>query len=100
MFNISSRIIPLFIFLYYFIHISYRGGNKYMSRVFEERQARNNYKCESCLASIPAGTQYICVTEHEVYRTPTPRKLYSRQYFNTHHINKTYRYHIGCEPNE
>lgn len=70
-------------------------------RSFEERKARNNYMCSNCGLKIPAGTQYICVTDHQVYYTPAPKKLYhGHQYYNEHHSNSAYRYHKGCEPSE
>ena len=64
----------------------------------EELTARNNYKYDKCGCVIPANSQYICITEHIVSQTATPKGLYHNRYYNKHHTNLVYRYHIGCEP--
>jgi len=66
----------------------------------EERRANYDYRCECCKTTIPAGSQYVCVTYHQARSVPVKnsKKLYhGRVYYRTEHTNIVKRYHIGCE---
>lgn len=71
-----------------------------MARNEAQRKANYDYVCAKCGGTIGKGTQYICVTYHEVRHIPikNSQKIYhGRTYYQDVHTNVVKRYHIGCE---
>ncbi len=70
-----------------------------MAQNIIEQTARSDYRCScGCGGMIYAGTQYICITDHSVSYSLTPKGLYHNRYINKHHNNSTSRFLIGHEP--
>lgn len=55
-----------------------------MATYREERNARQDYICACCGMVIPAGTQYVRITQHNTKRVPIK------------HSNIVKTYHIEC----
>jgi len=70
-----------------------------MATYREERNARQDYICACCGMVIPAGTQYVRITQHNITLVPVKhsKKLYhGRVYYRKQHSNVVKTYHIEC----
>ena len=70
-----------------------------MATYREERTARQNYICTCCGMVIPAGSQYVRITQHNITLVPVKhsKKLYhGRVYYRKQHSNVVKTYHIEC----